>query len=926
MSLRNRFSSAGFAHLLKVAGPGILAFAFIATAAAQIAHPIPEPPTSLANPIMGFETPEGWIVKSSSPATRVSSTTTRTQGSFALALVNPASGTTMTSLHVPSTAGALAGVDDVGAIFEVDVMPPAPHVDAGSLKLSVSSPSRGLKNELIGEVELKGLRGGIYSTLKFPIPEKVRSDLGGATFEDLSFEFVLTLPPGSLQLPIAAPPQFLFDNLRVHALPLVTAKPGIKPPAGYGGSVDLVTIGGEPATQSFSIGAVQIPDSFHLEQGTAGTTKVKLALGYDGNSAFTCTYDDGPTEKNGASYVLNSCTGGFKAGDLVGANFAQLIIVGGNSSMKLRAQLAKNPIGDLVGSDVIPPMPTFWGNFDGCQPAPVPGKVHTVSPGCAAQIAEANQIVTDYFNKVSDAKSAFNWIVTPTPDRARRHGNGLPNPNQPGNPPHITPLSPPPQSNDITFDKEGHMNPGGDFDAFWRLNGDFNNNNDQASGNSTTDFDAAFSGHVVIYGQDVNVVSVNATAHTASGSSPTATGSLHMFLFGLELPGGGSADASTGFNFNISQSTEFDLPPIPIWIFSITPGATASVGVVASGTLAATGISLAVSPEASLGAHVLGGIDIPGQVSGGVDARIDLLDVLVPLTAKAGWSIDTLPQSCATTVNFALKGDVQISAGGGEIDLVATIGPCPFCWSDSWTLFSWPPLVTTVQTLFDSGPTTLAAIPLPTFLCAKPINISILSPTLSAVTGIANPLTGFDNAGFSDCNNYKWSVNAPDTLSPASGQGCNVSATFNALGSRTLSLSVVDNITDQFGRTISETGSTSESLNVSLLAPGSYISATNPANLDNLQGPFNGKFLSFLVGSFPTVIQLTGEVIGFSGTTSAWTFTDSSGKTTSIGKGLTVNWTVPTFDTYTITMTTTDSGGHVVGTASMQALVELTPR
>jgi hypothetical protein len=169
-------------------------------------------------------------------------------------------------------------------------------------------------------------------------------------------------------------------------------------------------------------------------------------------------------------------------------------------------------------------------------------------------------------------------------------------------------------------------------------------------------------------------------------------------------------------------------------------------------------------------------------------------------------------------------------------------------------------------------------------------------------------------------------VNAPDTLNPASGQGCNVSATFNALGSRTLSLSVVDNISDQFGRTISETGSTSESLNVSLLAPGSYISATNPENLDNVQGPFNGKFLSFLVGSFPTVIQLTGEVIGFSGTTSVWTVTDSSGKTISIGTGLTVNWTVPTFDTYTITMTTKDSGGHVVGTATMQALVELTPR
>lgn len=924
MSLRGHFdSTAGFTG--SALNGMALAFAFIASAAAQI--PLPPPALNAINPIMGFETPEGWIVKSSSASTRVSLSATRTQGSFAFALVNPATGTTMTSLHVPSIAGALAGIGEVSAIFEVDVMPPAPHVNGSSLKLSVSSPSRGLKNELMGQVELTGLRGGIYTTLKFPIPEKVRSALGGATFEDLSFEFVLTLPPSGLPLPIAAPPQFLFDNLRVHAVPLVTAKPGIKPPAGYGGSVDLVTIGDEPAAQSFTIGAVQIPDGFHLEQGAAGTTKVKLALGYDGNAALTCTYDDaGPTETRGNSYILNSCTGGAQAGDLVGANFAQLIIVGGSSSMKIRAQLAKNPVGDLVGSDIIPPMPTFWGNFDGCQPAPVKGKVHTVSPSCAAQIAEANQIVTDYFNRVKDSKSAPNWIVTPIPELARRHGNGLPHNNLPQPKlPHISPLTPT-QSSDLPFDQEGHMNPGGDFDAYWRLNGDFNTSNDPTTGNSSTHFDAAFSGHVVLFGGDVDVVSVNATADTTSGSSPTATGSLHMFLFGVELPGGGSADASTGFNFNISQSTEFDLPPIPIWIFSITPGATASVGVVASGTLAATGISLAVSPQASMGAHVLGGIDIPGQVSGGVDARIDLLDILVPLTAQAGWSINTLPQSCATTVNFALKGAVQISAGGGEVDLVATIGPCPFCFSDSWPVFSWPALVTIDQTLFEFGPTTLAAIPLPVFLCAKPITVSILSPTSSAVTGISNPLTGFDNAGFADCNNYKWSVNAPDTLNPVSGQGCNVSATFNALGSRTLSLSVVDNITDQFGRTISETGSASESLNVAALAPGTYISATNPVNLDNVQGPFNGKFLSFLVGHFPTVIQLTGEVIGSSGTTSAWSVTDSSGTTTPIGKGLTVNWTVPTFDTYTITMTTTDSGGHVVGTATMQALVQLIPR
>jgi hypothetical protein len=172
-----------------------------------------------------------------------------------------------------------------------------------------------------------------------------------------------------------------------------------------------------------------------------------------------------------------------------------------------------------------------------------------------------------------------------------------------------------------------------------------------------------------------------------------------------------------------------------------------------------------------------------------------------------------------------------------------------------------------------------------------------------------------------------WSVNAPDTLNPPSGKGCNVSATFNIPGPRTLTLSAVDNIVDEFGRTISETGSQSESITVKALPPGPHISATNPVSLGILQPPFEGQTLSFELNSkFPPVIQITGVVSGFSGTTSAWTMTDSSGTTTPIGTGLTVNWPVPPLGTYTITMNTTDSSGHLVGTAAMGVNLSLTIR
>ena len=108
--------------------------------------------------------------------------------------------------------------------------------------------------------------------------------------------------------------------------------------------------------------------------------------------------------------------------------------------------------------------------------------------------------------------------------------------------------------------------------------------------------------------------------------------------------------------------------------------------------------------------------------------------------------------------------------------------------------------------------------------------------------------------------------------------------------------------------------------------PGAYIIATSPLNLDNTPPPYNGKTLSFLEGAFPAVIQLTGEVIGITGTTNTWTATNSSGTTATIGTGLSVSWSIPTSDLYTVTMTSTVSGGRVVGTATMFADVALRPR
>jgi hypothetical protein len=887
----------------------------IGGAAAQVAS------TTLdSNAIMGFETPAAWIALSDrASSTTVSSTTTRTQGSFAYALMNPGDLTTLTSLPVASTARALTGVGDVGALLQVDVMLPTQQgnpVNRGSLQLFIGAPSRQLNNVLIGMVDFTPFRRGIYSTIKFPIPDNVRAALGGATFSDLTFQFMLHSPGTGAGT-------YLFDNLRVHSVPPVTGGPGVRPPAGYGGSVDLVAIGGAPAAQLFDAGPVQVPDSFHLKLGSAGTTTAQLDIGYDGAPAFTCTYGADSSDPTGKTYRLTSCTGGVQAGDLVGASWAQLTIVGGDASVKIRAQLAKNPIGDLVGGGIIPAMPTFWGDIDGCVPAPVPGQIVTISPSCASEAAQASQIVTDYFNKVNNSNVDSNWIVTPTPEFARRTGNGSPNNNLTG---------PPPRPNDPPFDQEGHVCLDCKFDAYWRLFGNFETTPDN---HFTTHFDANFSTHVVLFGGDVNVLSLNSAIDTDTGQvmttgfgSPSSTSSLHMFLFGVEVPGGGSGGAF--FNYNFGDSHDLNLPPIQIWIFSITLGATGSVGVVATGSLSPAGFDVSLTPHASMGLHAEGGVNL-GIASGGVDVRVNLLEVSTPMSARASWSIDTRPSACSSLLNSSLDGVAEISSGGGEVDLVASFGICPACHDESWTIFRWNPVVTYVTDLFNTNVANQLS-QLPVSLCKVPLTVTITSPSASIVaSGIPIALQGTayssNNQSFAPCAGFTWSLSdsVAGELDPSSGKGCNVTMNLaSSPASRTLTLSAVYDIPNQFPTigTIEETGAAPKSIAVTILPPGPYIVQTVPAPNGTPQSPYNQP-LTIDVLSLPSVIQLVGLVVGATGsTTTTW----AANTTTPIGTGINVNWNVNAAGIYTITMTTTDSGGTASGTATVPVTVRIVPR
>jgi hypothetical protein len=165
--------------------------------------------TEDSNAIMGFETPAAWTVRIDGlfPDFNVQSTTTRTQGSAALAVVNPPNLLTLTSSKVASTATALTGIGNQGALLQLDILLPTESnesgrdgkegydpANAGWIDGFVSVPSRGLLLVPLGHVAFTKYRTGTYNTVGFSVPDFVSSRLNGADFNDMVFVFAVGSP------------------------------------------------------------------------------------------------------------------------------------------------------------------------------------------------------------------------------------------------------------------------------------------------------------------------------------------------------------------------------------------------------------------------------------------------------------------------------------------------------------------------------------------------------------------------------------------------------------------------------------------------------------------------------------------------------------------------------------------------------------
>lgn len=747
--------------------------------------------------VLGFEKPASWSISGAN----ASSTPIRTQGAAALLLEAPKQLVTLKSAPIASTATALAGLADPTSQLAIDVMLPKgpPNTNnPGALKVVVSSRSRGLDRVSLGHIPFFGLKPEIWHTIKFAVSDDVRTKLG-ASYDDLRIELQLNTPGTGGQAPLV----YRLDHLRVHA--------PSQAPQGVHQSADLVALrtydpaSSTPGTASFDVGIVQIPASFHVKTGSARTGSALLELGFGGTPSFSCTYG---ASQDGTSYAFSSCTNGANAGDLLGADFARLTIVGGDPAMgptKVRAQLALNPVGDVAGSGVIPPMPTFWGDTP----------------------ASANQIVTSYFDAVHAVQATEpTRIATPVPEFARRFGDGAPHDNLTGLPPPA-PLDPP-------FDHEGHLNAGGNWDAYWRLAGNLTPSR-ETDNRFKNHFEATLSANAVVWGHDVSVVAVKALADSDSGqvnaaglNQATASGGVHLYLFGLEVVKR-EATPTEQFSFDEKFDRTFDLAKVQIWIFEVAFKVRVGASFTASGVVTPVDVSFQVTPEGAIGAIVSGGVNL-GVASGTVSADVDLLRLKTPVRARATWYLSTDPAICSARLFVDLTSNATLSSLGGKIDLNAKVGVCPFCYEDSYNIFSWEPLASKSYSLIDykmDG----QLFPLPSAACVTPLTVTIAKPVDAeqvsagvpyALQGKAvRPATvGVDEQTI-DCARLRWtSSDASDIGFPATG--CTPVVTFGNTGSRTLTLTA--------SSPSGETGSATRTFDVVGAPTGPSPFITSPAD------------------------------------------------------------------------------------------------
>ena len=232
--------------------------------------------------VLGFETAGAWSVSSGSVA---QTTALRTQGAAALQVTAPVNYTTLVSVPLASGLAPLASMTDSGAVLQLDMQMPSPQPNPnywGAVQLYISVPSKGVNNQYLGQTELLGQQLGTFQTYRFPMTDFVRSKLAGQSYTDRTSTIALNAPVG-------VQGRYVFDNLRSTS---PTARPvGSVPSVDVTASLATSPTVNTPGLATFAAGTIEIPASFHVRVGNAGTGTAKLELGFGTTTAVSCTYN-----------------------------------------------------------------------------------------------------------------------------------------------------------------------------------------------------------------------------------------------------------------------------------------------------------------------------------------------------------------------------------------------------------------------------------------------------------------------------------------------------------------------------------------------------------------------------------------------------------------------------------------------------------
>ena len=757
--------------------------------------------------VLGFEAAGAWSVSSGAVA---QVTTPHTQGAQALQVTAPQNYTTLVSVPLSSGLAPLASMTDSGAALQLDLQLPISQPSPsyyGAIQLYISVPSKGVNNQFLGQTELTGQQLGTFQTYRFPMTDFVRSKLAGKTYSDLKFTIALNAPP-------FAQGKYLFDNLRstspaarpVGSIPSVdvTASLSTSPPANT------------PGLATFTAGTIQLPASFYVRVGSAGTGTAKFELGFGSTTSVSCTYN---ASADKTAYNFTSCTTGNKAGDIVAASFAKLTIVSADPAAplnKIKAQLAYNLLGDQVGTKLVVPTPTYWGE--------------TGDENIAIMKNWGDAMIA------AGAPATRTTLTAPIPDFVYPHGDPAPV-NMLGGGPPPTPLDPP-------FNFRGALNgglgaaPSRMFDAYYQL---FGNVEPATAGtNFTSHFEATGVVGVRVLNHNSDVLTVFASVDTDNGGTdgqgsldPHTTGQAWGKLFNTYLFNE-SGDIQSGITADESLSLTIDTPPIPVWIFIVKGGIIAEAGFAVNAALAINGFQVSGTPHASVSAHVFGGFD-GGIAWGGVNVVVQLIGVQMPITARGLFNVNTSPGVCGATFDADVDAYVQLTSGGGKVELTGGIGICPACIEGSVPIMDWPNRNLGKLNFPDPFPIHIAAlvIPLPDpSVCLLPLKAKITRPKAtadlrvgvdtSASVSVTRPSERGTVSVPIDCSHLTvtWSTPTPGvTISPLTGS-CFPTITFANSGPATLNVTAVN----QYG----ETGSDSVTVEVQAATASAYPQITSP--------------------------------------------------------------------------------------------------